>query len=125
VFKIKFLADMDISPFTVEDLRKNGWIIKRIPEVMDVRSTDMEILKYARTHNQVVITQDLDFSALLAVGGYKNPSVITLRLEYPTPSFVVNRLTDIVPKIEEELINGAIASVDEVSVRYRRLPISI
>jgi len=116
---------MDISPFTVEDLRKNGWIIKRIPEVMDVRSTDMEILKYARTHNQVVITQDLDFSALLAVGGYKNPSVITLRLEYPTPSFVVNRLTDIVPKIEEELINGAIASVDEVSVRYRRLPISI
>lgn len=123
--KIEFLADMDISPLTVEELRKEGWIIKRVPEVMDVRSTDSEILEYAQTHNQVVITQNLDFSALLAIGGYKRPSVLTLRLEDAHPSLITNRLINIIPEVEEELINGAVVSVDETSIRYRRLPILI
>ena len=120
---LKFLANMNISPLTLEDLRKLGWEIVRVSEVMDKRSKDVEILEYARSHNKVVITQDLDFSMLLAVGGYEKPSVINLRLENATPKFVTSRIIQVVSEMEKELAVGIVVSVDETSARYRNLPI--
>ena len=78
---IEFLANMNISPITVEQLKKRGWGIVRVSEVMDSKSKDITIIAYAREHNKVIITQDLDFSMLLAVREYENPSVINLRLD--------------------------------------------
>ncbi len=123
--KLEFLANMNISPLTVEELRKLGWNIMRVPEVMDRKSKDIEILTYAREHKKVVITQDLDFSALLAVRGYEKPSVISLRFENAKPEFITNRIIEIVNEMEEELEEGIIISVDETSGRYRNLPIEI
>ena len=100
-----------------------GWKIDRIPEVMDKRSKDMEILEYARTYNKVVITQDIDFSMLLALGGYEKPSVINLRLENANPKFVTSRIIEVVSEMEKELAEGIVVSVDEISARYRNLPI--
>jgi len=121
--EIEFLANMNISPLTVEDLKKLGWKIVRIPEVMDERSKDTEILEYARTYNKVVITQDIDFSMLLAIGGYEKPSVINLRLENANPKFVTSRIIEVVSEMEKELAEGIVVSVDEISARYRNLPI--
>jgi predicted nuclease of predicted toxin-antitoxin system len=71
----------------------------------------------------VLITQDLDFSALLAIGGYAGPSVISLRLEEPHPMLVARRLVDVVSEIIRQLQEGIVVSVDEASARYRNLPI--
>jgi len=73
VAKLEFLANMNISPVTVEQLRTRGWNIKRVSEVMDKGSKDIDILIYAQRQNKVVITQDLDFSTLLALRGYTKP----------------------------------------------------
>lgn len=83
--ELEFLANMNISPLTVKELKKLGWKVIRIPEVMSVKSKDEEILEYARTYNKVVITQDLDFSMLLALSGYrrKGVRVIFLRAHCP------------------------------------------
>lgn len=121
--ELEFLANMNISPLTVVNLREIGWKIVRIPEVMDKKSKDMKILEYARNNSKAIITQDLDFSALLAVGGYEKPSVINLRIENPTPEVVTQRIIQVVSKIEKELAEGIVASVDETSIRYRNLPI--
>jgi hypothetical protein len=40
--ELEFLANMNISPLTVEQLRKHGWNIIRVPEVMDRKSKDTE-----------------------------------------------------------------------------------
>jgi len=74
--KLEFLANMNISPLTVKDLRMLGWNIVRIPEIMDSKSKDIYILTYARDHNKVVITQDLDFSSLLALGDMRNRALL-------------------------------------------------
>jgi predicted nuclease of predicted toxin-antitoxin system len=66
---LEFLANMNISPLTVRQLNGLGWNVVRIPEVLDPQSKDSEALHYARTNNKVLITQDTDFSMLLAVGG--------------------------------------------------------
>jgi len=121
--KLEFLANMNISPLTVKDLRMLGWNIVRIPEIMDSKSKDIYILTYARDHNKVVITQDLDFSSLLALGGYEKPSVINLRFENAKPDFITNRIIEIVKELERELDKGIVVSVDEISARYRNLPI--
>jgi predicted nuclease of predicted toxin-antitoxin system len=121
--QLKFIADMDISPLTVDQLKKRGWEIIRVSNVMDARTSDIEILNYARDHNRVVITHDLDFSELLAIHGFDTPSVINLRIENMFPDFVTHRIIEVVSQLEEELIRGIVVSVDEFSARFRPLPI--
>jgi hypothetical protein len=55
------------------------------------------------------------------VSGYEKPSVINFRLENAKPDFVTNRIVEVVSEMELE--EGIVASVDEISVRYRNLPI--
>lgn len=122
--QLKFIVDMNLSPLTVSQLRERGWEIIRVSEVMDARTDDIDILNYARDHNQVVITNDLDFSELLAVNGCDSPSVINLRLENMYPGFVTQRIIDIVSQLEDELKKGIVVSVDDRSARFRNLPIT-
>jgi predicted nuclease of predicted toxin-antitoxin system len=114
---------MNISPLTVAQLRELGWDIIRVSEVMDNRTKDAEILTYGRIHDRVLITQDLDFSMLLAVQGHAKPSVISLRLDNPTPSVAASRIVEVVAALEHDLKEGVVVTADETSVRYRTLPI--
>jgi hypothetical protein len=62
---------------------------------------------------------------LLAVGGFQKPSVINLRLDNVRPFFVARRIAEVVSELENELLKGIVVSVDEVSARYRNLPMEI
>ena len=121
--KLAFLADMNISPLTVLQLKGRGWNVTRVSEVMDKSAKDLDLLEYARRQDMVIITQDLDFSMLLAVKGYGKPSLVNVRLEEPKPAYVTSRIIDTVSALEPELAKGAVVTVDEASVRYRYLPI--
>jgi len=57
---LQFLADMNISPVTVKELRRAGWDIVRFSEQLDPRASDEEILSFARANSRVVISNDLD-----------------------------------------------------------------
>jgi len=123
--KVGFLANMNISPITVEALRNHGWDIIRVSEVMDEKSKDIDVLVYAQKQNRVVITQDLDFSQILALRGYAKPSLINLRFENARPDFVTARIIDVVSSMEKELEEGVVVTVDETSARYKNLPIRL
>jgi predicted nuclease of predicted toxin-antitoxin system len=69
------------------------------------------------------LTQDLDFSQLVAVGQYAQPSLITLRLSSAKPDFVGQRLLMVLPELEEELRDGIALTVSDNSMRLRKLPI--
>lgn len=121
--ELRLLADMNISPETVESLRQNGWDVVRVPDLLSPRASDREILEAARQAGRAVVTQDLDFSALLALGDYSRPSLITLRLSLSDPETVTQRLLDVLPRIEQDLLQGRAVTVSDVSVRVRKLPI--
>ena len=123
--RLEFLTNMNISPLTVEQLRKNGWNIVRVSEVMDRGSKDIDIFIYAQQQNKVVITQDLDFSAILALSGYEKPSLINLRLENPRPDLVTSRIIEVVSTMEKELEEGVVVTIDETTARYRNLPVGL
>lgn len=84
---------------------------------------DIEILEFARRENRVVITQDLDFSSLLALGGYEKPSLITFRLSVPDPETITQKLLEFLPQIADRLAEGCAVTIDDRKVRVRRLPI--
>jgi predicted nuclease of predicted toxin-antitoxin system len=120
---IRFLADMNISPKTVQSLRQQGWDITRVSQLLPVHTSDREILDYARQEEQVVVTQDLDFSNLLALVGYRRPSLITLRLATADPESITQRLLEVLPHIEQALTEGSAVTIGEVIVRVHMLPI--
>jgi predicted nuclease of predicted toxin-antitoxin system len=120
---LAFLADMNLSPATVERLREGGHEAIRSSDVLPATAPDDELLDYARANGLCVITFDLDFSALLALGGHSSPSVISLRLSFGDPDLVAQRLLEVIPFLEEELREGRIVTVDDQRIRIRNLPI--
>jgi predicted nuclease of predicted toxin-antitoxin system len=120
---IQLLADMNISPQTVTFLQQQGWDIIRVSEVLPATASDSEILEFARREERVIVTQDLDFSTLLALSGYNQPSLITLRLLASDPDTVNQKLIEVLPTIKQELEEGCAVTIEDTAVRIRRLPI--
>lgn len=120
---IRLLADVHISPKTVADLQKQGYEIMRSSEVLPASAPDINILEFARTENWVVLTQDLDFSMLVALSRYSQPSLITLRLSSAKPDIVTQKLLDVLPQIEEALQEGSAIAIQDESIRVRKLPV--
>lgn len=120
---LRLLADVHISPLTVEVLRSRGYDIVRTTALLPATASDAEILELARVEGKVVLTQDLDFSMLVALSNYGLPSLITLRLSSARPDVVAQRLLDVLPTVETELTEGAAITISDDSVRVRKLPI--
>jgi len=120
---IQLLADMNISPQTVTFLQQQGWDMIRVSEVLSATASDSEILEFARREERVIVTQDLDFSTLLALSGYNQPSLITLRLLASDPDTVNQKLIEVLPTIKQELEEGCAVTIEDTAVRIRRLPI--
>jgi predicted nuclease of predicted toxin-antitoxin system len=123
VKNIRLLADVHISPKTVADLQKQGYEIMRSSEFLPANAPDINILEFARTENWVVLTQDLDFSMLVALSRYSQPSLITLRLSSAKPDIVTQKLLNVLPQIEEALQEGSAITIQDDSIRIRKLPV--
>ena len=120
---LRFLIDMNLPSKTVTNLQQQDWNVRRVSQVLPMDAEDSEILEFARQQNRVIITQDLDFSSLLALGGYEKPSLITFRLSMPDSETITQKLLDIMPHIEDRLVEGCAVTIDDRRVRVRRLPI--
>jgi predicted nuclease of predicted toxin-antitoxin system len=121
--KSKFIADIHISPLTVTELQKKGYNIIRVTDKLPATSLDKEIIQLAYQEKAVMITQDLDFSAIIAQSGRNGPSVISLRVANAKPDIITRILIRVLPLIEAELREGAIVSIDEKEYRIKKLPV--
>lgn len=122
--RTRFLADMNISPKTVAALQQAGWDIVRVSQRLPGSASDDDVIALARQEQRVLLTQDLDFSTLIALSGATQPSLVTLRLLASDPESVTQRLLDVLPRIEDVLTEGCAVTVEETVVRVRRLPIA-
>ncbi len=77
---MKFLADAGISPKTVEFLQELGHQAVHVRTLGLQRAPDPALVERARVDRSVVITFDLDFGEILALGVLDKPSVIIFRL---------------------------------------------
>lgn len=120
---MRLLADMHIAPRTVAFLRSLGHNVVRVDEVLVPTASDEDVVTAAARDGRCVLTQDLDFSAIVALSGRVVPSVISLRLSSSRVERVNGVLQEVLPGVEKELLDGAIVTVQDGRVRVRRLPV--
>lgn len=121
--KLKFIADVHISPLTVKELQKAGYAVTRVTDSLPSTSSDDEIIQLANKEQAVIITQDLDFSAIIAQSGLNSPSVISLRVTNAGPEMITRILLNVLPSIKAFIAEGAIVSIDEYGYRVRKIPV--
>jgi predicted nuclease of predicted toxin-antitoxin system len=83
----------------------------------------MEIMNWAREHQAVVLTQDLDFTKLLFQSRASMPSVIQLRLADVRPKTIGPEVLLILAQQNMPLERGALITVNGRKSRLRLLPL--
>jgi len=120
---MKFLADMGISPKTVQFLRELGYDAIHLSEEGLCRWKDAAILAKARKEGRILLTHDLDFGELIAASHAQFPSVIVFRLRNMRPENVNHHLHQIIAHYGDIIESGVFISVTEGRFRVRKLPI--
>jgi predicted nuclease of predicted toxin-antitoxin system len=120
---MKFLADAGISPKTVAFLNAAGHDAVHVRQIGLQRASDADIVRRARQEGRVVLTFDLDFGQILALGVAGSPSVVIFRLSDETSTSVNWRLEAVITERRAELEQGALILVEDGRYRMRPLPI--
>jgi predicted nuclease of predicted toxin-antitoxin system len=120
---MRFLADAGISPKTVDFLRNLGHEAVHVRTLGLARAADAELVDRARTDSSVVVTFDLDFGDILALGVLHKPSVIICRLADERADSVNRHLATVLDERLADLESGALILVEDTRYRVRRLPI--
>jgi predicted nuclease of predicted toxin-antitoxin system len=120
---MRLLIDMNLSPEWVEELQSRGWQAVHWSTIGAPDASDRTIMDWAREHDCVVFTHDLDFGAVLAVTRAAGPSVIQVRTQDVMPKHFGSVLALILSQHQSMLEKGALLIVDEAKSRVRLLPL--
>ena len=114
---------MHIAPRTVRFLRSLGHDVVRVDELLPRTAADEAVVEVAARDGRSVLTQDLDFSAIVALSGRTAPSIISLRLSSSRVERINAVLRDVLPGVENAILAGAVVTVQDARARVRELPI--
>ncbi len=120
---MRFLADVNVSREVVRRLRSQGLDVIHVAEIMDARSPDPTVLAEARRRGAVLLSHDQDFGAILALSGATEPSLINLRVANVDASWIASAIAAVVQATEEDLLAGAVVTLDDGGARVHRLPL--
>ncbi len=118
------LVDMNLPPALASALESAGFPAVHWSTVGAPTADDAEILAWARQHGRVLITHDLDFSAILAASGNDTPSVVQLRSQDLLAPLMLRLVRSALTEHTGALQRGALLSVNEAGTRVRVLPLN-
>lgn len=121
---MNLLLDMNLSPSWILVLEAEGWNATHWTSVGPVDAPDVIVMRWAKEHGYCVVTNDLDFSAILAATRAEGPSVIQIRGQDLSPETLGPMLVAVLRDHTSALLVGAILTVDLRNARVRRLPVS-
>jgi predicted nuclease of predicted toxin-antitoxin system len=114
---------MNIPFKYAELLNKKGIETLRWSDIGMPNASDKEIMAYARVHNLIVLTFDLDFSTMLSVTHDSKPSIAQIRASVLYAEQSVEFIANSLLRNADELEKGAILSIDIKKARIRLLPL--
>ena len=114
---------MNLSPSWVDRLARYGFESVHWSTIGAATAPDVEILTWANEHAFVLITNDLDFSAILAASGGASPSVVQIRTQDLLSDDAVSIVAKALEAHREDIKRGALLSIDEGGTRVRILPL--
>ena len=121
---MRFIVDMNLTPRWVASLAEAGCDAVHWSAIGLHSAPDSTICEYARQHESVILTNDLDFPQILAHTRAAKPSVILLRGEPLVPELRAVLVIAAIKSCHVELVAGAILTLDwSGSFRCRVLPL--
>lgn len=120
---MKLLVDMNLSPRWVNLLADAGFEAAHWSTLGAANAPDAEIMAFAKANGYVVLTHDLDFSAILAATHGEKLSVVQIRAEDVSPDAIDKPVSDALLQMTAELEEGALLTIDPNRTRLRLLPL--
>jgi predicted nuclease of predicted toxin-antitoxin system len=121
---VRFLIDMNLTRRWVPCLAEAGHRAVHWSDIGSADAPDSEICAYAREQDFILLTNDLDFSQILAHTAAAKPSVILVRGEPLVPERRAAALLSAIAECVSELESGAIVTLDwSDKPRARLLPL--
>ena len=114
---------MNLSPDWVPTLKEGGHQVLHWRDVGAANAPDTEIMSWAREHDHVVFTHDLDFGALLHATRAVAPSVIQFRDNDVRPEALGSQALLALDQAREEIEKGALITIDPRKMRITCLPL--
>ena len=122
---MKLLVDMNLSPRWIPFLLDAGCEAVHWSGAGKADATDSEIMAFAAANDYVVLTNDLDFAAILASTRQKKPSVVQIRAEDLDPNVIGTRIVAALQFAQKDLEGGALLTIEADRTRLRVLPFAI
>lgn len=120
---MKLLVDMNLSPRWIVIFADAGIEAAHWSTMGAYDAPDAQIMAYARANDYVVLTNDLDFSAILAATQGERPSVVQIRAENLSPDVIGKQVIAALRQMATELENGALLTIEPNRTRLRVLPL--
>ena len=114
---------MGLAQSTARFLRSTGFDALHLRDEGLQRLPDPKIVAKAMAEDRIILTHDLDFGRIVALSGAGVPSVVTFRLADMRASNVNRHIVALIAHFGDNLVEGALVSVSDRSVRIRKLPI--
>jgi predicted nuclease of predicted toxin-antitoxin system len=122
---MRILVDMNLTPRWAQFLAVARYESVHWSAIGPGETSDADIFAYAREHDYVILTNDLDFPQMLSHTRAAKPSVILLRGQPLTPEVRGGALLVAINTCAAELASGAILTIDwSDKLRARVLPLS-
>ena len=120
---MKIILDMNIPYKYAVLLAKRGIECIRWSDVGSPSAEDTEIMEYARNNDFIILTYDLDFSAILSVTHELKPSIAQIRASIVHAETAVDLISAALSRNADDLTKGAILSIDIKKSQVRILPL--
>ncbi len=120
---MRLLVDMNLSPDWVDLFAGAGIEAAHWSNVGPANAPDAEIMTYAKANGYVVLTHDLDFSAILAATHGDKPSVAQIRADDLSLGAIGKPVVAALLQATADLEKGALLTIDPKRVRLRLLPL--
>ena len=120
---VKLLVDMNLSPSWIERLVRHGFEAVRWSTIGAATAPDYEILTWVDEHGFVLITNDLDFSSILAASAAATPSVVQIRSQKLLSDAIVSAVAAAREARRGNIERGRTAPDRQAAARVRVLPL--
>lgn len=121
---MRLLVDEALQDAVAHRLADAGHDVTHIRLLGLAGHTDDEVMALALAEDRVLVTTDTDFGTILALTGATGPSVMLLRGLGDSASERVAVILDVLPRVADELSEGAVVVIEQDRYRIRYLPIN-
>lgn len=120
---MKVLIDMNLSPTWVAYFASNNIESVHWSSIGRATDPDVTIFEYARKHDCMVFTNDLDFGSILAATNANFPSVFQIRSQSLLPDVIGSTVLMCMEQYKSYLLEGSLVTLLDQKSKVRILPL--